>query len=389
MRAALEWFLEHDDAERGLHLASRLTWFWSSRSYFREARQWLEAFLTRPTSVPTRGRGLLEAANILHWLGDHDAATRYADESLAIFQQHGAAFLAMCALRRLGGIAIDQEDFEQAARYLKQSRALVHSAESPWDASRDVAYDTFLARRLAAAANRGDEAIDRFTEASEAFRAIGDRGYVAAALGLLGAEWIKKGNVSGARRAYTTSLELASELGDHACTAWALIGAAHVAHGAGDGATTVRLLGAATAMREAIGEARLPERALPLAPQTALGDDRFAQEWAQGASMDAVEAIALARSVLEQDGAGPRSSGAGYQPHSGLTARERAVLRLLAEGLGDKAIAVTLGMSRRTASNHVAAILTKLGATSRTAAVSQALQQGLLSAAPGPGPRTE
>jgi DNA-binding NarL/FixJ family response regulator len=51
---------------------------------------------------------------------------------------------------------------------------------------------------------------------------------------------------------------------------------------------------------------------------------------------------------------------------------------LLADGLGDKAIAAALGISRRTASQHVAAILTKLGAETRTAAVSHALRQGLL-----------
>jgi DNA-binding CsgD family transcriptional regulator len=52
---------------------------------------------------------------------------------------------------------------------------------------------------------------------------------------------------------------------------------------------------------------------------------------------------------------------------SGLTPREREVLRLLCAGHADKEIAAALGISRRTASNHVAALRAKLDAPSRAA----------------------
>ncbi len=61
-----------------------------------------------------------------------------------------------------------------------------------------------------------------------------------------------------------------------------------------------------------------------------------------------------------------------------LTAREREVLALLAEGLGNKAIAARLGISEHTAKFHVNAILGKLGADTRAAAIVKALRLGLV-----------
>jgi two-component system nitrate/nitrite response regulator NarL len=61
-----------------------------------------------------------------------------------------------------------------------------------------------------------------------------------------------------------------------------------------------------------------------------------------------------------------------------LTAREREVLGLLAEGLGNRAIAARLGVSEHTAKFHVNAILGKLGAESRTEAVVVASRLGLV-----------
>jgi DNA-binding NarL/FixJ family response regulator len=61
-----------------------------------------------------------------------------------------------------------------------------------------------------------------------------------------------------------------------------------------------------------------------------------------------------------------------------LTAREHAVLEHLARGLGNKQIAAALGISERTVKFHVSSIFTKLGATTRTEAVSRAVQAGLI-----------
>ena len=61
-----------------------------------------------------------------------------------------------------------------------------------------------------------------------------------------------------------------------------------------------------------------------------------------------------------------------------LTAREREVLQMLARGRGNKEIAASLKISEHTAKFHVASILGKLGASTRTEAVSLALQRGLI-----------
>ena len=61
-----------------------------------------------------------------------------------------------------------------------------------------------------------------------------------------------------------------------------------------------------------------------------------------------------------------------------LTPRERDVLALLAEGSSNKAIAKALGISDQTVKFHLNTLLGKLGATSRTEAVTKAVRAGLL-----------
>ncbi len=60
-----------------------------------------------------------------------------------------------------------------------------------------------------------------------------------------------------------------------------------------------------------------------------------------------------------------------------LTARETEVLRLLAEGLGDKAIAERLGIEFSTVRTHLESIYEKLGVAGRSGAVAWAYQHGL------------
>ena len=74
--------------------------------------------------------------------------------------------------------------------------------------------------------------------------------------------------------------------------------------------------------------------------------------------------------------AGPR--GATRANPAGLTARQLEVLVLLAEGLTNAEIAERLVVSQRTAEHHVAAVLMKLGATSRREAAQHAVELGLV-----------
>lgn len=61
-----------------------------------------------------------------------------------------------------------------------------------------------------------------------------------------------------------------------------------------------------------------------------------------------------------------------------LTEREIEVLQLLAEGVGNKVIATRLNISEHTVKFHISSVLSKMGAASRTEAVTQGIRNGLI-----------
>jgi DNA-binding NarL/FixJ family response regulator len=103
------------------------------------------------------------------------------------------------------------------------------------------------------------------------------------------------------------------------------------------------------------------------AARAALGEQAFATEWAAGRALGPGQAVAEA---LE-----PFPSREG-PPGTSLTRRELEILRLLAAGQTDPAIAEALFISVRTVENHVAHILAKLGVRTRTAAVASTIAAG-------------
>jgi two-component system, NarL family, response regulator YdfI len=98
----------------------------------------------------------------------------------------------------------------------------------------------------------------------------------------------------------------------------------------------------------------------------------------------ALEAAASGLVVLHPayfDSAVPAASAAPRFPDElaePLTPRESEVLQMLASGLGNKEIAAKLAISEHTVKFHVASILGKLGAASRTEAVSLGIRRGLV-----------
>jgi excisionase family DNA binding protein len=376
MRAALGWLQEQSDAERGLRLASWLSWFWSSRGYLREARAWFDHLLGMPTSPATRGDGLLQAITILQWQGEDERALALNEEALRIFRELGDQLNAAYALRSRASIVIDRGDHDHAAALLAESSEVLLTGGRRWDRP----FALYLAGRVAAVAGKSAQAASCFAEAAEAFRKVGDHSYVAAALAQQGAAAIGSGDARTARAVYAAALELAHERNEPIWVAASLAGAAHLAHASGDPAAAARLLGAAAAIREAIGERDQLDDGLTDAVRSALGDERYAAEWRLGLHLPETQAIAEARAILAGSTRRARSLGRErtrrQQP---LTVREREVLRLLVEGLADKEIATVLGISRSTVSDHVASIRAKLGVPSRAAASALAVRGGLLS----------
>jgi DNA-binding CsgD family transcriptional regulator len=93
-----------------------------------------------------------------------------------------------------------------------------------------------------------------------------------------------------------------------------------------------------------------------------------------------VEGLELVGKDGEPDALVVAASGAATEAEANiaLTARELEVLALLAEGASNKLIARRLGISAHTAKYHVASLLEKLDAVSRTDAVAQAARIGVL-----------
>ena len=89
----------------------------------------------------------------------------------------------------------------------------------------------------------------------------------------------------------------------------------------------------------------------------------------------AVAGQVVRRAVSKDPDGGQPAEGFG-PPSSPLTPRELEVLRLLAQGLDNEAIAQRLVLTKRTVQNHISIIYDKLGVTSRTEALLYAVQHG-------------
>ena len=95
---------------------------------------------------------------------------------------------------------------------------------------------------------------------------------------------------------------------------------------------------------------------------------------------DAIRAAHAGRPTLAPEAAQALIQAARQPqtPQYDLTEREMEVLALMVEGLNNPDIAERLVVSRSTAKFHVSNVLSKLGVTSRTEAVSLALKQKLI-----------
>jgi DNA-binding NarL/FixJ family response regulator len=138
--------------------------------------------------------------------------------------------------------------------------------------------------------------------------------------------------------------------------------------------------------------AELLERARRAAPETgfivytgyatpaALGDALDAG--ARGVIVKDAPLPDLVRAIRIVAGGG-RYVDAGFQAGEGvgatLTARERDVLRLLADGLSNEETAKRLFISPETVRTHVQKSMAKLGARTRVEAVATALRRSLIS----------
>jgi DNA-binding CsgD family transcriptional regulator len=145
-----------------------------------------------------------------------------------------------------------------------------------------------------------------------------------------------------------------------------------------------RLLGAAAALREAKEERpdaldRLERDEVVHVARTAVGEVGVAAARTAGRALTPEQAIAEAlRDEPATAPEGPPVRLGATTALYDLTPREVEVLRLLAQGATDRAIAQHLNISIKTVNKHVASILGKTGSPNRTAAAAVALHHRLV-----------
>jgi ATP/maltotriose-dependent transcriptional regulator MalT len=326
--------------------------------------------------APLRANVLTDLGWMLINQGSLDQAEAWLVEALPLWRDLGDAFGVMTTLHALAAIAEYRGDDETAAQRYEDALAAAHKVT---DYRRHFAIE--LLDSLADVAYRRHDLGRAATLATEALAAAGqpDAPGLVRVQALVGAAQVAcaQGDTAAAGGLLREALERSEAGGHRLGVADALAGCAAVAVADGQPARAARLLAAAMTVTEAAGASRVlhqaqAERAMAAA-RAALGEHAFAAAWAAGEARALEESLAEARSVVEQP-----LKPAPPADHR-LTRREVEVLRLMAAGLTDREIAERLFISRRTASHHAAAILDKLGVSSRRAAADSARRFGLAS----------
>jgi predicted ATPase/DNA-binding SARP family transcriptional activator/DNA-binding CsgD family transcriptional regulator len=410
LRVALGWSFEHGDDELGLRLGGALMWFWYTRGYLSEGRQWLETGLTANgvASVPVRAKALRGAGWLAEEQGDYEQAKAAYEESLDICRKLGDEKGVADSLGKLGSVVLAKGDYGRAARLLEETLTVLRRSGNQRDLGLTlnnlgiVAYfrddprwaatlfeeALYLLRKvgdvrgMAVSLNNlgsttlslgdSERATALFEEALVKDREVGDTRGVAASLLNLGLAALIRADYRQADGLLKESLTILREVEDKRTVVECLEAMAAVSAARGQARRAARLWGAAELLREDLG-APLPskERAI-LEPHLASARSWLKQEaWeaalTEGRAMsfeEAVEYALLAEELIPPAPLASEQPSTGAQPPD-LTRREKEVAALVARGLTNRQIAKELVLSERTVANHVANILKKLGLHSR------------------------
>jgi DNA-binding CsgD family transcriptional regulator/tetratricopeptide (TPR) repeat protein len=336
--------------------------------------------------------------------GNLDVARELAGEGLRLFQEVGEVWGTAFSLHYLGRATLELGDPVAARPLLEESAKLFRIL-----GDRQISVLPLDDLGLVAL-QQGDSAGARtyFEEVLSIARETEDDEHIADALAHLGTVALRRSDYAQAATLYQQSLVLYRELGDKAGIVEDLAGVAEVASLVGQPERAVRLFGAVEALREANGIKLTPLRQAEYdrtieGIRAYLGDAAFAEAWAQGRAMPLEQAITqvletndelLAETVQEQkneeevasdlpsDTLSPLSPPlsprrALTQHFGGLTAREREVARLVAQGKSNRAIADELVVGLSTVEAHITHILTKLGFSSRAQIAVWVVEKGL------------
>ncbi|MFN8590205.1 MAG: tetratricopeptide repeat protein [Thermomicrobiales bacterium] len=372
--AALDWFDTSGQREETLRLASALWHYWYRHGDLIEGQERLEQALSAvpPRLAPAARARALRGAGVLAWQsGQFDLSRRRLEEALANYNALGDRAGAAWTLNSLGCLYATMADEAQAEVTFDEALAIFRAL----DDAVGVAQMTANLGELAAVGGRHEIAVERLAAALSMWRARGDRVGAARAQVFLGRAFLARGEAAQAETALLDALAAIRDMGYDQILPAALRAVAELAAWRGAAGDAARWLGAEEALRGALamdltGTRRARYERVVSTVREDLGEVAFAAEWATGQGLSSAQVITA---VLTADSFEP-----GAAPPSGLTPREREVLRLLAAGHSDRDIAMALFITRRTASKHVSSILTKLGVPSRAAAAALATRDGLI-----------
>ncbi len=430
LRAALRWTLERKP-QMGLRLAGVLSsGFWVSCNHESEGRSWLEQVLAQPDAEArtlARAKALRGLGLLAFNQGDFPEAQRLLEESVSISREIGAAgkFDLAGALTTLAFVALLQGNPGDTRELTEESLRLFQELGVAWGAA------LALCHLGKATAELGDPRAARslLEESAALFRVAGDRHLLALPIDALGLVALRQGDYAGAQTHFEEALALsvARETGSKYSTADALAhlgtvalrmgeyheslsfyqqslalnreqgykegiaedlaGVAEVASLLGQPEQAAQLLGAGEALREASNSSLPPLRRAEYERtvegiRAQLDEATFAAARAKGRTMTldavlAVQGAAMGPAPLppDQPSSSPVKAASTYP--NDLTAREVEVLRLVAAGSSNQAIADTLVISERTVNSHLVHIFNKLGVNSRAAAAAFAIRQKL------------
>lgn len=239
LRAALQWFIEHEETEAALRLGSALHWFWFMRGYLSEGRQWLERALVggEKRETPVRAWALFSAGLLAFFQDDFAKAETVAREGLALFRKLGELIGVALSLRRLGMVAHTRHNYAEARSLFEESLAICQQV----DDKRRLAYS--FSNLAPVLSNQGEytRGLSLAKEGLVMFRAMDDKGAIVYALLYLAEVMFAQGEYAAAQTVGEEGLAIARELNYRQGIAWSLLFLGLVALQRGDSATA-RLL---------------------------------------------------------------------------------------------------------------------------------------------------
>jgi predicted ATPase/DNA-binding CsgD family transcriptional regulator len=363
VRAALEFCLaEPGEAEAGLRMACDLWLYWETRGHLTEGRRFLGALIGRAGRAPgLKVRGMWVAGYLALVQGDGDAARALLEEALTAADSLGDAQAVAYATQFLGRALWFTGEPGRGLALTGQALRR-HRAAADWQGVVLTLVQLGVMRTLM---GQPEIAVAPFEECIAECEAHGERWNRSYALWGLGlAAWL--GGDDGAAGLELAALRLKCDVGDQVGIPLCLEALAWIAASRDRAARAADLLGAATAAWNSI-PAKLPaplaghRQAAASRARNALGETSFT------AHLDRAQAMPPSRGVAMALGepAGAAKPAPACPDLARLTAREREVAALIAQGLSNRDIAARLVISARTAETHVQHIMVKLGLTAR------------------------